>query len=54
MNSKREHEMALAFASGMVNSEKGETNPSEQLTIFEDAYVHALDLFEGKYPDQEH
>lgn len=50
MVSEREHQMAIAFAQAAVISSNEEHDPVK-LDIFEEAYKHSLDQFEGHYPD---
>jgi len=50
MVSEREHQMAMAFAQADVVASNAE-HETEKLEIFEEAYKHALDEFEGHYQD---
>lgn len=60
--SRREHELALAaaIAVGKAEIESETTNrkkkgehffPTEGIEYVEEAYLHALETFTGKYPD---
>lgn len=60
--SRREHEMALATAQSLtisdINEDKEKAkaagriyNPNKAVATFEDNYTHALEYYQGRYPD---